>query len=660
MHRGGAEDEVESLRRRVEELEAANEALRARLAEFDPSIGAGGEHDTEVDLGGLMTVLSRHLYSTPLVAVRELVQNAHDSIVRRRRFDAAAPDGLVEVDLVDGSLVVADNGEGMTSDQVRAALGVVGSGVTGEVRRVSGDEDLIGQFGVGFLSAFVLGDEVTVHTMSVDSDRCVRYRSSDGLAYTLELCDLTDGAAHRREPGTTVIARLDEGGRTLTDSGALRQALSRYCALLRVSIELDGERVNLDPPWRRFFDDPVAARSAAVDFVAGFEQGEEPLAVIALHSDASSDVNGLLWVRSRGSYATTDRRNLSVYVRGMLLDSDAKDLLPEWAGFIGGVVESVDLVPTASREDIQRTPEFSSAVVSIRRQLVEGLRRIATEDAPAWRRIVARHNDQLRGAAVSDDEVFGLVGDLIEVPTSDGDLRPSELLARSDGRIHLSFESGSGFEEILYRCLGVPVAHGQRFGVATFLRRWCDQHAVPLVEVGHDGDGGRFFPADVSPRTIDWFAGHLTSSGERLVACRFEPVGLPLLVRVDRDAELKRILEDDDADRLMSSAALGLARAHTAEAEDRETVEVRLNMDSPIVAALAAAVESGRVGVDGAGAVLRSIKAMLSTGRVATPPAASVRGSGVGERPADDLMTAIDHLGALGLSLIDGGAEGGT
>lgn len=118
-------------------------------------------HATRVDLSGLMTVLGEHLYSTPVVAVRELVQNAHDSCVRRRIEAGPTTDLakiIVRVDPVAGTLSVEDTGAGLTRDEIIEYLATVGTGYTRKLRETAQADDLIGMFGLGFLSAFVVSD----------------------------------------------------------------------------------------------------------------------------------------------------------------------------------------------------------------------------------------------------------------------------------------------------------------------------------------------------------------------------------------------------------------------------------------------------------------------------------------------------------------------
>lgn len=598
-------------------------------------------HETDVDLPGLMVVLSRHLYSTPMVAVRELVQNAHDSVVRRRRADPSFRGGAISLHLDGNRLVVTDDGDGMTLVQLHDALGVVGRGVTGASRAEWDDPELIGQFGVGFLSAFVLGESVTVHTMSAtEPGLCTRYRSGDAVTYAAANCDQADGSGdHRAVPGTTVTVELAGDGLQLADDGVLHGVLQRYCALLRVPIRIDGVLVNEPPPWRVHVDDPTTARRLELAFAARFEHGVEPLCVLPVRPTDRSDVRGMLWVQDALSYATSDRRNLSVFVRGMLLDDDARDLLPTWAGMVGGVIESVELVPTASREEIQRTATYEAARAALAEQLVAGLGHVAAREPQAWRRVVRRHSEALLGAAVVDDEVFNLVADIVEVPTSDGDLRPVDLVARSGGRIHVAANVGGGAEELLCRCLRVPVAHGLRFAVLPFLRRWCRLHAVPLTEIGTgESDLELFGPVELEPTLVAWLQHGLAGANESVAPCTFEPAGLPVLAVVDRDAELKARIEDDEADRRIASAALRLARAHTANLAGGPTVRLHVNLANPHVQRILAGRRAGDPGADEALRMLRSLKEVLASGETREK-----------DRP---LLDAIAQLGDMAASYL--------
>lgn len=129
----------------------------------------GSSYSTEVNLNGLIEVLSKHLYSTPVVAVRELVQNGHDAIVRRRIEQPDAPKDnqiRVVVDVAKSTITITDTGAGLTESEIHGFLATVGVGYTRMLRQQDDNTGLIGMFGLGFLSAFVLAKEVTVLTTS--------------------------------------------------------------------------------------------------------------------------------------------------------------------------------------------------------------------------------------------------------------------------------------------------------------------------------------------------------------------------------------------------------------------------------------------------------------------------------------------------------------
>lgn len=572
-------------------------------------------HDTQVDLGGLMTVLGQHLYSTPLVALRELVQNAHDSLVRRRMEDPAfeGPGRItVEGDLGAGTLRIRDTGAGLTPAEIHSCLATVGVGYTRRLREETGSDELIGLFGLGFLSAFVLAESVTVTTTSYQTPGDTwAYHATSGERYRVLPATPTG------VPGTVVELKLREAHRTLAGTGAQRRVLQRYCALLRAPLYLadETEPLNaLQPPWRpgALLEHPAQARRTRLAFARQFEPHYEPLCTLPLAPRGDSDARGLLWIQDGGSYATSDNRHLSVFVRGMLLDDEARDLLPPWAGFVGGVLESSALTPTASREDLQKDGTYRAVQEALREALVEGLAALAQEDPAAWRRVLRRHNEALLGAALCDDRLFELLAEELEVPTTAGE-RPVRAL-RVRGDVHVTLGQG-GFEEMRFRALQIPLARGDRYAVVPFLRTWCERRGGRLVEVGTvQGNGALFTPVALEPEEAAWLETHLCH-GERLVGARFTPAELPLLVVPDHEAQLKARLEADEADSRISGAALRLARAFTGKVEGTHPARLFLNLDSPVVQAMLDAREAGHPAAEDTARTLWALKVLLAQGQ---------------------------------------------
>lgn len=327
-----------------------------------------------------MTVLGKHLYSTPTVAIRELVQNAHDSIIRRRM---EAPEWgepariTVTGDQARGVIRVTDTGAGLTDEEIHRFLATVGVGYTRTLRERNDDAGLIGMFGLGFLSAFVLAADVVLVTTSYqDPSRGWRYQSATGEKYSLT-------PVAPRPVGTEVILTLRDSFSHLASQEVLRQILSAYCILLKEPLYLAGEEVPLNPdnpPWREPEGNtrghPVWLQRKRLEFARRFDGYFEPVCTLPVappRDDPEVDAVGLLWVQDGATYGTSDNRQLSVFGRGMLLDDDARDLLPPWAGFISGVIESNLLTPTASREDLQKDDCYHATREALEEALITGL-----------------------------------------------------------------------------------------------------------------------------------------------------------------------------------------------------------------------------------------------------------------------------------------------
>jgi molecular chaperone HtpG len=379
------------------------------------------------------------------------------------------------------------------------------------------------------------------------------------------------------------------------------------------------------PPWRKSGEPhPVRARKERYDFAARFERRFAPICTIDLAPPKNappggSDARGLLWVQDGATFGTSDNRNLSVFVRGMLLDDDARELLPSWAGFVGGVIESDRLTPTASREDLQRDEHWTSTARAISGALVHGLEGVARKEPEAWRRVLSRHNEALLGAALCAPRLFDLLADDLTVPTSEGDLPARTILERGKRKAYVSLATRGGFEEMLFRALKVPIAVGTRYAVVPFLERYTERRGGTVVQLGTQAGNQQVFrEANLDAEARKFLEDALARKGQRLVAARFVPIDLPLVLVPDREVELKKRLESDEADKRIATAALGLARLYTKKVDDRVSADLYVNLDSPAIQALLAAREDASRAATGA-RLLRALAALMSGGGEGVP-----------------------------------------
>jgi molecular chaperone HtpG len=569
---------------------------------------------TSVDVSGLIDVLGHHLYSTPAVAIRELIQNAHDGIVRRRLEDPLWRGGKITVrcDSAKGVVTFEDDGAGLTESEIHSYLATIGAGYTKLLRSSSESEDLIGQFGLGFLSAFTLAMNVTVNTASHrDPMHAWTYASKGGERYTV-------APAARRQPGTTVTIGLRPELIDFASTTVLRDLMSQYCALLPIPIRLHPAKTPINaetPPWREHVpgEHPTLHRRRLFEYVKKFEPRFEPLAVLPVEPGGGSDIHGTLWINGASSYASSDSRRLSVYVRGMLMDDNDRDLLPEWAGFMSGIIESNQMTPTAGRESLQRDSRWTAARILLERTVIDGLALVAREEPEAWRAVLRRHNESLLGASLCDPALFDLLADQLTVPTTSGDLTARAAVRSNDGRLYLAMPGENDFATTLFRALHIPVARGDRYAVVPFMHRYARTKSIPLVEVGTaEGNTALLRPAAIADEDLAWLQINIASSRESVHAARFEPSGLPLVVVPDREAELKKMIESDQADRRMAAGALHLARLYTARLDDRPLARLYINMGCRLIQRLLAVRESESESVREVARGLRGLKVLVS------------------------------------------------
>lgn len=572
---------------------------------------------TKVDLGGLMKVLGEHLYSTPMVALRELVQNAHDSCHRRRIEDRDSefrPHIEVRTNHGQRTLTIEDRGAGLTRDEIEKYLATVGSGYTRTLRESGQDAGLIGFFGLGFLSAFVVAERTEVHTCSYrEPGRAWLFSSRAGHSYTIR-------SAPDRPVGTAVTLHLQAKFAELSNLQVVRTLLERYCCLLEFPVHCGPEGpVNVQPPpWRdRAEHSALRRKKLAMEFAERFESRFRPLFTMPVSTLDPNDPNdpdddpgdesgddpgdgraaasgGLLWIQDSATYGTSDNRNVWVFVRGMMVTDEDRDLLPAWAGFVGAVLESDALTPTASRESLQKNRAYRTAQYTLRENLIAGLASIARTEIESWQRLLLRHNEALLGAALDDDRLFTLLADELTIPTSQGELTVARVLDLSGGRIHISQSEHSGFEELLFRALKVPVVRGTRFAALPFCKRYAERIRGALVILGTADDQALFRPGTLpepdSERLQSWFA----ADDAQVVLAHFEPAYLPLILVPDREVELKRRMESDETRRSISTAALRLAHMFTNSIDDRPAARLYVNLDCPAIHALLSAPDDRR------------------------------------------------------------------
>ncbi len=543
--------------------------------------------NTQVSLEGLLEVLGENLYSTPNVAIRELIQNSYDACIRRQvesQWDSR-PQVTIETNSIENTITITDNGSGLTRQEIIDYLATIGSGYTRQLRNQTSNENAVGFFGLGFLTAYVVSDSVELLTTSYQqANTGWRFISRGGQQYSIEEIDPI-------AIGTKIIISLSDNYYELADPEILEFVIQKYCCLLPIDIFLNDseEPVNrIDVPWRMSRKDhsELRIKRAGLAMSALFDYSFDPITAIDIsHDEAELKISGLLWFQDGAYYESSDNRVTTIFVRSMHITDECKDLLPNWAGFVGCIIDCASLAPTASRESIQQNEVFDSIKEIIKHKLVQALAYIAKNEPHNWRRLLAVHNQNLMGAAVSDPDLFAVMQDDLTLPTSEGELCVEDILKKSDdNKIRVALEETSGYEYLVSKSLGIPVVYGYRFAVMSFCRALADSHGIEVITVGTSDSSDALFPeANVSSRLKNCLEKNFVEPGSRLVISHYEPVSLPMVKILDQDALLKKRIESDESDRLIGGAALMMARTYTRQLEVEAESYVYLNCGNAII-----------------------------------------------------------------------------
>ncbi|MDO4887736.1 MAG: HSP90 family protein [Actinomycetaceae bacterium] len=374
----------------------------------------------QVDLAGLVELLSRNLYSGPRVFVRELLQNGVDAIAARREADPSCPASITFT--ADGpTLRVRDTGIGLTGDEASELLSTIGASSKRDEFGMA-RTDFLGQFGIGLLSCFMVSDTITVRSRSATSPDAptIQWEGRSNGTWSV-------GAADQAldSPGTEMVLRALPGDDPFAFS-SLARLIAEYGEYLPIPVELRGtaEQTRVltarRPPWED--SEAAAARWCAANF------GFHPFATIAL-AVPEAGVTGLAFILPTGAHPGQEMRHRA-YLRSMLLSPSVTDLLPEWAYFARVVIDAAHLHPTASREALFDDDLLATTRESLGEQIRAWLTSLSTRDPKRFAEFIAVHINGFKAMAVSDAATRDMVARTVPFATSMGDLTFVDILER--------------------------------------------------------------------------------------------------------------------------------------------------------------------------------------------------------------------------------------
>ena len=392
----------------------------------------------QTEVSQLLQLIVHSLYSHPEIFLRELISNSSDALDKLRHLTLTddtykmligkgidPPRIDLELDEAAKTLTISDTGIGMNEEDLVAHLGTIArSGTKNFLAQLSGDQkkdsNLIGQFGVGFYSVFMVSDTVEVLSRKVGEDKTFRWTSDGKTGFDIEEAT---GAQARASAGTTVVIRFNDEGAQYANSWRLQEIVKKYSNHIAFPIFLTydksewnaekkesiktrvTEQVNAaSAMWQRskseLTDDDYKEfyKSITGDY-------EDPLFWFHTRAEGTLEYTTLFYIPAKAPldlYQADYKGGLKLYVKRVFIMDDSKDLLPQYLRFIRGIIDSEDLPLNVSREILQQNKVLTSIRSASVKKILSELKTIAANDKDKYAEFIAEYNRPLKEGLYGD------------------------------------------------------------------------------------------------------------------------------------------------------------------------------------------------------------------------------------------------------------------
>lgn len=381
----------------------------------------------------LLYILAHSLYKERDIFLRELISNASDALTRMHfemltNRDVLDPDAELAIHIetpettgdAPKQLIIKDSGIGMTREELEQNLGTIAqSGAREFLAKIGSGQldpsDVIGQFGVGFYSVFMVADEVRVISRSYRLDaEPAMWISDGGDQFRIE-------PATKPDRGTEIHISLKKDADEFAQAWKLRQVIKKHSDFVRFPIYVGTERANQQTSlWRK-----KPSEVSAEDYKNFYQQltldFEAPLATIHFASDAPVNVRALLFIpakRDKNILAARQQLGLMLYSHNVLIQEYSTDLLPKWLGFVDGVVDSEDLPLNVSRETVQNNRIMQQLAKTLRGRVLRELKTISENDTEKYDTFWNEYGRAFREGVATDPDAKAEVMPLLRYVSS--------------------------------------------------------------------------------------------------------------------------------------------------------------------------------------------------------------------------------------------------
>ena len=409
----------------------------------------------------IMPIIKRWLYSDKDIFIREMVSNGCDAITKQKMLSPGAEEDwrvTVTLDAEKGELTFSDNGIGMTAEEVEKYINQVAfSGAEEFLKNYEGDEKggIIGHFGLGFYSAFMVADRVTIETLSgTEGASPVRWTSEDGMAFTME-----DGSRTRR--GTDVILHISEEEKEFLEEYRVREVLKRYCGFMATPVYFDvvkkeeparegqeGEKAaeNKEPKGPELINDtPALWLKAPKDctdeeykkfYRDVFHTFDDPLFYVHLNVDYPFNLKGILYFPKLTNDFGTREGEIKLFSGQVFVADNIKEVIPEFLMLLKGVIDCPDLPLNVSRSFLQNDGYVKKLSAYITRKVADKLTGLFNSERDNYQKYWDDIHPFVKYGCMRDAKFFDQVKDTLLYKTTKGEyLTLQEYLSKNEGKL---------------------------------------------------------------------------------------------------------------------------------------------------------------------------------------------------------------------------------
>jgi molecular chaperone HtpG len=374
----------------------------------------------------IFPIIKKFLYSDHEIFLRELVSNAVDATQKMKRLssigefkgDLGELKVKVEVNKDARTIVVSDNGIGMTAEEIKKYINQIAfSGATEFVERFkdSGEKDqIIGQFGLGFYSAFMVADRVEIITKSFQEGAEAAHWTCDGST------EFAIIPAQKEDRGTNVILNVAPDSDEFLDAARIRTILNKYCKFLPVPVEFEGEVINNpNPIWTK---QPSELKDE--DYKEFYKElypfSEPPLFWIHLNVDYPFNLTGILYFPKIKNEFELQRNKIQLYSRQVFITDEVKDVVPEFLMLLHGIIDSPDIPLNVSRSFLQADSSVKKINTYITKKVADKLNDNFKKDRTAFETTWEDINVFVKYGMLSDDKFYEKAKDFVLLQNTEG------------------------------------------------------------------------------------------------------------------------------------------------------------------------------------------------------------------------------------------------